>query len=89
MRTMMTVTVGVVAAAATVVGVGLPTQALSVVSCASPTFCITSNGGKVLTYDGTGWGNLTKLPGGALSVSCPTSRFCAAVDGPYATLYHG
>ena len=53
------------------------------VSCASSSFCASVEGAHAVTYDGTTWATPAAIDshGAALtSVSCPSARFCAAID---------
>lgn len=66
----------------------------SVLSCASSTSCMVTEGSAILVLDGTSW-TKSAAPRGPLhgftySVSCPTRSFCMAVDwyGAY-LLYNG
>jgi hypothetical protein len=55
------------------------------VSCATANFCVGTSYGSVLTFDGKAWSAPTQLVSGGhllLGVSCPTTTFCMAVDGP-------
>jgi hypothetical protein len=56
-------------------------DALDVVSCASPSFCMIVDGtGRASTFDGSVWRALMKVEPRQLSaVSCVSSKFCAAV----------
>ena len=63
----------------------------SVVSCASATYCMATDGSTIFVIDGASWTD-SPVPAGPLhgfpySVSCPTSSFCVAVDasGAYLT----
>lgn len=52
------------------------------VSCASSHFCA-SAGRKTSIYDGTSWGDTTRLErndGGLSAVSCPSRTFCALIN---------
>lgn len=68
-------------------------SAVGSVSCASSAFCAAGGaklaagqadgGGTVVTYRGHGWSGprvVDSAPTGPTSVSCPSNRFCAAVD---------
>jgi hypothetical protein len=44
---------------------------------------VTDDGGNVITYNGSAWSSLMSLDpieGGVGSISCPTARYCVAVD---------
>jgi hypothetical protein len=62
------------------------------VSCSSPSFCAAlDNGANAFTFNGSTWSALVNADPNGLSmgegvvswpvVSCPTTAFCAAVDG--------
>jgi hypothetical protein len=57
---------------------------VSLVSCASATFCAAALGnGDVTTYDGTSWTTprlIDRTNQGFAAISCPSTSFCVAVD---------
>lgn len=61
-----------------------PSQYLTAVSCASPSFCVAvDDAGNVFMFDGSRWsaGQAIDPSGGGLSsVSCPSTTFCMAAD---------
>jgi hypothetical protein len=68
----------------------------SVLSCATATYCMMTDGTNVFVLDGTTWSS-SPAPGSGLpthgfpyAISCPTATFCVAVDwsGAYLT-YNG
>jgi hypothetical protein len=73
--------------AATAIGGAISIPALKYrnqISCSSSTFCVaTQNPGNFRIYDGTQWSvPVSADPSNYLvSITCPTSNFCAAVDG--------
>ncbi len=51
------------------------------ISCASSSFCVAVGGQDAYEYDGSEWSSFDIDSDQSLAaVSCPTSRFCAAVD---------
>jgi hypothetical protein len=49
------------------------------VSCVSASFCVSSSGADVATYDGTDWTTVTQVGYGTIdSVSCPVVSLCVA-----------
>jgi hypothetical protein len=62
---------------------GAGPNAMTSLSCATPTACVAVSGRGAFTYDGATWTS-RPFPGGAdvmSGVSCPTPSFCLAVGG--------
>lgn len=47
------------------------------VTCPTATYCMASDGSRMLTFNGTSWTTLSGLSSTIQSISCPTMTFCA------------
>ena len=73
---------------------GTSSNELSVVSCASASYCVGLLGNESVTYNGSQWSKPVAIQPGVsssdwVSLSCSSQHFCVAVEAGLAATYNG